>query len=110
MIRLLALLLAAAPEIAADLRERAIAPLRALPSGALARAEQTLRAWLDAHGDISVAAAELHVHPQTVRYRLAGLRETFDGVLDDPGARLELTIALRSAPALDEARPATSGS
>ena len=107
---LLALLLAAAPEIAADLRERAIAPLRALPSGALARAEQTLLAWLDAHGDISVAAAELHVHPQTVRYRLAGLRETFDGVLDDPGARLELTIALRSAPALDEARPATSGS
>ena len=72
---LLALLLAAEPELAADLRERATAPLRALPAGAAARGEQTLRAWLDAHGDVAVAAAALHVHPQTVRYRLAGLRE-----------------------------------
>ena len=29
------------------------------------------------HGDVAVAAATLHVHPQTVRYRLAALREAF---------------------------------
>ena len=81
---LLALLLAAEPELAADLCERAVAPLRTLPAGAAARGEQTLRAWLDAHGDVAVAAAALHVHPQTVRYRLAGLRELFGGALDDP--------------------------
>jgi hypothetical protein len=92
---LLALLLAAEPDLAADLSERAVAPLRALPAGAAARGEQTLRAWLDAHGDVSAAAAALHVHPQTVRYRLAGLREVFGDALDDPGARLELAIALR---------------
>jgi len=92
---LLALLLAAEPELAADLCERAVAPLQALPAGAAARGEQTLRAWLDAHGDVSAAAAALHVHPQTVRYRLAGLREVFGDALDDPGARLELAIALR---------------
>jgi hypothetical protein len=92
---LLALLLAAEPELAADLCEHALAPLRALPTGAGARSEQTLRAWLDAHGDVSVAAATLHVHPQTVRYRLAALRETFGDALDDPAARLELAIALR---------------
>ena len=92
---LLALLLAAEPELAADLCERAVAPLQALPAGAAARGEQTLRAWLDAHGDVSVAAAALHVHPQTVRYRLAGLREVFGDALDDPAARLELAIALR---------------
>jgi DNA-binding PucR family transcriptional regulator len=92
---LLALLLAAEPELAADLCERAVAPLRALPPGAGTRGEQTLRAWLDAHGDVSAAAATLHVHPQTVRYRLAGLREVFGDALDDPGARLELAIALR---------------
>ena len=92
---LLALLLAAEPELAADLCERAVTPLRALPAGAGVRAEQTLRAWLDAHGDVSVAAAALHVHPQTVRYRLAGLREVFGDALDDPGVRLELAIALR---------------
>jgi hypothetical protein len=93
---LLTLLLAAEPELAADLCARALAPLRAMPDGAAARAEETLRAWLDAHGDVSAAAATLHVHPQTVRYRLAGLREVLDGALDDPGKRLELEIALRA--------------
>jgi hypothetical protein len=95
---LLALLLAAEPELTADLCERAVAPLRTLPAGAAARGEQTLRAWLEAHGDVGAAATALHVHPQTVRYRLAGLRELFEGALDDPAARLELTIALRTNP------------
>jgi DNA-binding PucR family transcriptional regulator len=105
---LLALLLAAEPELAADLCEHALAPLQSLPPGAGARGEQTLRAWLDAHGDVSAAAAALHVHPQTVRYRLAALRETFGEALDDPAARLELAIALRmSRPAPpDPADPA----
>jgi hypothetical protein len=93
---LLPLLLAAAPELASALAERALAPLRTLPAGAAARAEETLRAWLDAHGDITATAAALHVHPQTVRYRLAGLRETFGGALDDPAARLELAVAFRA--------------
>jgi hypothetical protein len=100
---LLPLLLAAAPELASALAERALAPLRALPAGAAARAEETLRAWFDAHGDITATAAALHVHPQTVRYRLAGLRETFAGALDDPAARLELAVALRTGPAADRA-------
>ncbi len=95
---LLALLLAASPEVTDDIRARALGPLRLLPEAAAARAEETLRAWLDAHGDITVTAATLHVHPQTVRYRLAGLRETVGDALDDPAARLELAIALRTAP------------
>jgi hypothetical protein len=104
---LLALLLAAEPELAADLYERATAPLRALPPGGGSRGEQTLRAWLDAHGDVSAAAAALHVHPQTVRYRLAGLREAFGDALSDPAARLELAIALRmSRPAPPPPEPA----
>lgn len=91
---LLALLLAGEPEVAADLRERALAPLDELPPASAARAEETLRAWLDAHGDITAVAAALHVHPQTVRYRLAGLRAAFD--LDRPEGRLELAVALRA--------------
>jgi len=97
---LLALLLAAEPELAVDLRERAVAPLRSLPVGTATRGEETLRAWLDAHGDITATAAALHVHPQTVRYRLAGLREVFGAALDDPAARLELAIALRTTVAV----------
>ncbi|QJY46965.1 PucR family transcriptional regulator [Pseudonocardia broussonetiae] len=102
---LLALLLAGQPELADDLRARALAPLRDLPAGAAARAEETLRAWLDAHGDVTATAGALHVHPQTVRYRLAQLRDTFDGALDDPLTRLELAVALRSAPPAEPDAP-----
>jgi len=96
---LLALLLAADPSLADDLAARRLRPLERLPDGARARAEATLRAWFDAHGDISVAAGLLHVHPQTVRYRLAGLRDVFGRALDDPVTRLETELALRSTPA-----------
>ena len=41
-------------------------------------------------------AADLHVHPQTVRYRLARLRELLGDALDDPEARFELEVVLRA--------------
>jgi DNA-binding PucR family transcriptional regulator len=47
-------------------------------------------------------AADLHVHPQTVRYRLARLRELLGAALDDPEARFELEVVLRARSA---ARP-----
>jgi DNA-binding PucR family transcriptional regulator len=65
--------------------------------GARDRAVTTLTAWLDAHGDVALTAEALHVHPQTVRYRLGGLREAFGGALEDPTALLELHLALRAA-------------
>ncbi|GAA4553850.1 PucR family transcriptional regulator [Pseudonocardia xishanensis] len=93
---LVELLLVGAPDLAADLRERVYGPLADMPAGAAERSVETLRAWLDAHGDVATAAATLHVHPQTVRYRLASLREIYGDALDDPARRLELTIALRT--------------
>ena len=43
------------------------------------------------HGGNAVAMArELHVHPQTARYRIARLRELLGEQLDDPDARFEL--------------------
>jgi DNA-binding PucR family transcriptional regulator len=41
-------------------------------------------------------AAALHVHPQTVRYRLTQLQELFGEQLADPAARLELALACRA--------------
>jgi DNA-binding PucR family transcriptional regulator len=38
----------------------------------------------------------MQVHPQTARYRIARLRELLGDQLDDPDARFELEIALRS--------------
>lgn len=103
---LLALLLAADRRLTRDLVAERLAPLDGMPAAARARAASTLRAWLDAHGDVSATAEALRVHAQTVRYRLARLREEFSDVLDDPGARLELALALRAA---DQLGPRASG-
>ena len=55
---------------------------------------ETLRSWLLHHGRRDAVAAELFVHPQTVRYRMGQLREVFGDRLEDPRSILELTIAL----------------
>jgi DNA-binding PucR family transcriptional regulator len=72
-----------------------LAPLAELSAKARLRLAATLLAWLDHHGHVPNAAAALHVHPQTVRYRLVQLRELFGASLDDPDARFELLLALR---------------
>jgi hypothetical protein len=92
-----ALLLAAEPALASDLARTRLAPLDALGPGARERLEATLRAWLDRPGQVQAVAAELGVHPQTVRYRLKQLRELFGARLEDPEARFELSLALRAA-------------
>jgi hypothetical protein len=82
--------------LAADLATRALAPLEDLRPGPRARLAETLRAWLDHPGQVQRVAGELHVHPQTVRYRLAQLRELFGERLEDAEARFELALALRA--------------
>ena len=57
----------------------------------------TLAAWLEHQGDVRATAGALHVHAQTVRYRVAQLREVFGEALDDGRGRLELALALRVA-------------
>jgi hypothetical protein len=89
------LLLAADPGLAHDLAASRLAPLVALGDGPRARLTETLRAWLDRPGQVQAVAAELGVHPQTVRYRLRQLRELFGATLEDPDARFELSLALR---------------
>lgn len=94
---LLELLLAAGDgALAGELAARALAPLDDLGAGARARAVETLRAWLDHPGQIQRIAAELGVHPQTVRYRMTGLRERFGPALEDADARFALAVALRA--------------
>jgi hypothetical protein len=51
----------------------------------------------DHHGEVARVAAELNVHPQTVRYGVKRLRERFGAALDDPAARFELALALRGS-------------
>jgi DNA-binding PucR family transcriptional regulator len=88
-------MLEADEELSRDLAQKRLAPLDDLAPNARERLLETLEAWLDAHGEARPAAERLHVHVQTVRYRLGQLREVLGEALDDPGTRLELALALR---------------
>jgi PucR C-terminal helix-turn-helix domain len=80
-----------------ELRLKCFAPLDALTPAARDRMTETLRAFLDHRGNAPAMAEALHVHPQTVRYRLKKLRELFGEALEDPEARFELETAIRVA-------------
>ena len=63
-----------------------------------ARLTDTLVSWLRHQGDRQAIAAELHIHPQTVRYRMTQLHELFGPSLDDPATRARLILALAWGP------------
>jgi hypothetical protein len=93
---LLELLLAEDPSLVDDLARLRLAPLAALPPRSRQTLHDTLLAYLRHRGNGPRMAADLHVHPQTVRYRLARLRELLGDALDDPEARFELEVVLRA--------------
>ena len=92
------LVLSADQEAARDLRQRALAPLAAVRDSTAERLVETLRSWLLHQGQRDAVAADLHVHPQTVRYRMGQIRELYGERLNDPRMILELTVALGATP------------
>jgi hypothetical protein len=82
------------------LRSQCLAPLASLPASTQARLVETLRSWLMNMGNRKAVAEELHVHPQTVRYRLEQLRALFGSALDEPASRAALLLALAWGPAV----------
>jgi hypothetical protein len=90
------LLLALDRQLASELAARALAPLEELPEGRRARLVETLAAWLDHDRQPTPTAAALHLHPQTVRYRVRQLRELLGEAIEDPEGRFELALALRA--------------
>ncbi|MGH2868335.1 MAG: PucR family transcriptional regulator [Solirubrobacteraceae bacterium] len=102
-------------DLAAELMRTRLAALDELPPAQRARLLDTLSAWLAHQRHTPAVAAQLHVHPQTVRYRMAKLRELLGESLDTPDGRFELTLALRirragpsgarSAPPPESGRP-----
>lgn len=91
-----ALLVNADRRLARDIATTALAPLDDETPASRDRLIDTLTAWLRERGRTEAVAAALHVHPQTVRYRMGRLRELYGDRLDDPDARFELELALRS--------------
>lgn len=91
---LVELVLGADSDAVEDLRRRALAPLTELGTTAAERLAETLRSWLLNQGSREAVAAELFVHPQTVRYRMTQIRQAYGDRLKDPNTILELTVAL----------------
>ncbi|NEA65771.1 PucR family transcriptional regulator [Streptomyces sp. SID12488] len=80
------------------LRVRALAPLDTVSEQQRGRLAETLLAWLLTGSNVPDVAARLHIHPQTVRYRLRQLEKVFgEAALHDPANRLDLILALTSA-------------
>ena len=88
------LVVGADPASLQDLRDEVLAPLQELSTGAADRLRETLRAWLLHLGRRSEVAEVLHVHPQTVRYRMNQIRDLYGDRLDDPTTVQALLIAL----------------
>jgi DNA-binding PucR family transcriptional regulator len=84
------------PELLSVLASARLAPLQQLKPATRERLAETLLAWLQHRGERQHVAAALHVHPQTVGYRLGQLRELFGDALESPDARFELEMALRA--------------
>jgi hypothetical protein len=97
------LLLLESGALAERLAELRLAPLEDLTPAASARMEETALAFVQHGGNAAAMARALHLHPQTIRYRLGRLRELFGDALDDPDARFELEMALRSRSARSRA-------
>ena len=76
------------------LRRQALAPLAGLAPPVRQRLSETLASWLRHMGDRQAVAADLHIHPQTVRYRMTQLHDLFGPALDDPALRARMTLAL----------------
>lgn len=81
------------------LRAQVLRPLEDLSPASRARLIETLSSWLRNSGDRQAVARELHIHPQTVRYRVGQLREHFGDQLVSPRDRARLFLALAWGPA-----------
>jgi hypothetical protein len=69
---------------------------------------ETLRAWLDAFGDVAAASAAMFVHANTFRYRLRRLTEVSGIDLTDQEQRFAAMLQLRAIYQADRAHPSES--
>jgi hypothetical protein len=89
----LEMLLAGSPETADSLVSRVIGPLREA-SGLRAALEETLRTFIAGQTDRRSTAGELHIHPNTLDYRLRRVEELTHLRLADPRDMTIIVLAL----------------
>ncbi|GAA3220269.1 helix-turn-helix domain-containing protein [Actinocorallia longicatena] len=87
--------------------ERRLAPLLAVRSQQRYRLAETLLTALECGFNATEVAGRLHLHAQTVRYRIRRLEELFGSTLQATSGRLELHMVLQAWLALNQ-EPAVS--
>ena len=92
-----AVLLARAPDSAAELARHVLGPVLQLPGEDSELLLHTARRWLECQGSTSAAAQRLHVHRNTVGYRLRRLHELTGLDLAHPLEAAQLHLALEAA-------------
>ena len=79
-----------------ELAELVLTPLDALTPNRRSSVLETLEAFLDCGGSVSAVAEALHLHRQTVHYRLQNVRRLFAPLLATANGRLALHIAVKA--------------
>jgi purine catabolism regulator len=82
---------------AEELADRVLAPIAPLTANRRAAVLETLEAYLDCGGSITSVADVLHLHRQSVNYRMQNVRRLFGPLLLTPNGRLALHIAVKAA-------------
>ncbi len=92
-----AVLLVSAPDAAQGVVRRVLGPVLELPDTDRAILVDTVRVWLAQAGSSPAAATHLHVHRNTIRYRLRRVEELTSRTLADPLDVAEIHVALECA-------------
>jgi sugar diacid utilization regulator len=90
------LMLTREPGLVAAVGDQRLAPLDSVRPSVRHELALTWLTLMECHFRARVAAERLHVHPQTVRYRLRRLEELFGEELYDPAHQLETHLLLRA--------------
>jgi sugar diacid utilization regulator len=93
----IAVLLVSAPDASLSVARRILGRVLDLPDSDRTLLIDTMRIWLAEAGSTSAAAGRLHIHRNTVRYRLRRLEELTGRSLTDPLDVSELHVALECA-------------
>jgi len=103
-----AVLLAADARAAGELAAAVLGPVLGQPSDDRAALLDTLRGWYAHGGSPSAVAAQLHIHRNTVRYRLRRIEELTGVGLADPVGAATVWVALDAIRVLGVDRVASS--
>lgn len=76
------------------LRDPRVDALIAYDAASSSTMRESVETYLRRFGDVRAAAADLHVHPNTLRYRIRRVEEIIGSDLTDPAARLLLEVQL----------------